>query len=250
MTQHKGKSKLEAGTPIPIYYQLQAIIREKIENGDWESGRMIPTERQLVEAYGVSIGTVKKAILNLVNEGYLHRFQGKGTFVKGTILRRESLRYYRFLDAFSGEENDLSVKPIRLKRISGFHPATTYLKISPGKDLFELQRIFFLRNTPVVFSISYLPTALFKNIDKIPFSSFTQKTLYATIEEKYGLPTIRNRELIGAIFPSNEVCKALQINKNNPVLHIEMLAFTYKDKPYEYRRAYCAAPSLRIFREY
>ena len=250
MIQYKGINKLKTGTPIPIYYQLQAIIRGEIENGHWESGRMIPTERQLAEAYRVSIGTVKKAILNLVNEGYLHRFQGKGTFVKGTILRRESLRYYRFLDAFSEEKNDLSVKPIRLKRISGFQPANNYLKISPGKDLFELQRIFFLKNIPVVFSISYLPASLFKNFDKIPFPSFTQKTLYVTIEEEYGLPTIRNRELIGAIFPSNEVCKALQINKNNPVLYIEMLAFTYKDKPYEYRRAYCAASSLRIFREY
>jgi GntR family transcriptional regulator len=250
MTPYKGLNKLDTGAPIPIYYQLQAIIRGKIENGHWESGRMIPTERQLVEAYGVSIGTVKKAILNLVNEGYLQRFQGKGTFVKGTILRRESLRYYRFLEAFSGEENDLSVKPIRLKRISGFHPANHYLKISPDKDLFELQRIFFLRNMPVVFSVSYLTAKLFKDIDKIPFASFTQKTLYATIEEEYGLPTIRNRELIGAILPSHEVCNALQINKNNPVLYIEMLAFTYKDKPFEYRRAYCATPSLKIFREY
>jgi GntR family transcriptional regulator len=250
MTQHKSIKTLKTGTPIPIYYQLQAIIRGKIENGRWESGRMIPAERQLAKAYKVSIGTVKKAILNLVNEGYLHRFQGKGTFVKSTILRRESLRYYRFLDAFGGEENDLSVKPIQLKRISGFHPANNYLKISPGKDLFELQRIFFLKNIPVVFSISYLPANLFKNIDKIPFPSFAQKTLYVTIEEEYGLPTIRNCELIGAIFPSTEVCKALQINKNNPVLHIEMLAFTYKNKPFEYRRAYCATPSLRIFREY
>lgn len=250
MTQHKGLNKLTTGTPIPIYYQLQAIIRGEIENGHWEPGRMIPTERQLVEEYGVSIGTVKKAILNLVNEGYLYRFQGKGTFVKGTILRRESLRYYRFLKAFSGEENDLYVKPIRLKRISGFHPTNSYLEIAPDKELFELQRIFFLRNMPVVFSVSYLAANLFKNIDKMPFSSFTQKTLYATIEEKYGLPTIRNRELIGAIFPSNEVCNALQIKKNNPVLYIEMLAFTYKDKPFEYRRAYCATPSLKIFREY
>ena len=250
MTRYKGINKLMTGPPIPIYYQLQSIISGEIENGIWAPGRKIPTERQLAEDYGVSIGTVKKAILNLVNKGYLHRFQGKGTFVKGTILRRESLRYYRFLETFSGEKNDLSVKPIRLKRISGFHPANNYLKISPNKDLFELQRIFFLKNIPVVFSISYLPATLFKNIDKIPFTSFTQKTLYVTIEEEYGLPTIRNRELIGANFPSNEACKALKINKNNPILYIEMLAFTYKDKPFEYRRAYCVTPSLKIFREY
>jgi len=91
---------------------------------------------------------------------------------------------------------------------------------------------------------------LFLGIDKIPASHFEQKTLYATIEEKFGLPTIYNRELIGAAFPPAEAVRVLRVQKNRPVLLIEMLAFTYRDRPYEYRRAYCVTDSRKIFRQY
>jgi GntR family transcriptional regulator len=238
------------GKPLPMYYRLQALILRDIESGSLAPGSMIPPERRLVESYGVSIGTVKKAILNLVNEGYLYRIQGKGTFVTGTTLRRESLRYYRLLERFGDEEKELSVQLTGMHKISGFQPANSHLQIKPTQDLFELKRIFLLKDTPVVFSISYLPVLLFLGIDKIPAAHFEQNTLYATIEEKFGLPTIYNRELLGAGLPPAEAARALRVQKNHPVLFIEMLAFTYRDRPYEYRQAYCITDSRKIFRQY
>jgi GntR family transcriptional regulator len=238
------------GKPLPMYYRLQALILRDIESGSLGPGSMIPPERRLVESYGLSVGTVKKAILNLVNEGYLYRIQGKGTFVAGTSLRRESLRYYHLLERFGGEEKELSVHLTGMRKISGFQPANSQLRIKPTQDLFELKRLFLLKDTPVVFSVSYLPVLLFLGIDKIPASHFERKTLFATIEEKFGLPTIYNRELIGAGLPSAETARVLRVQKNRPVLFIEMLAFTYRDRPYEYRRAYCVTDSRKIFRQY
>ena len=236
--------------PLPMYYRLQALILRDIESGRWGPGSMIPPERQLVESYGLSIGTVKKAILNLVNEGYLYRIQGKGTFVTGTTLRRESLRYYRFLEDFGDKEQELSVQLTGIRKVSGFQPANSHLGIKPAQPLFELKRIFYWKDRPVVFCTSYLPAALFQGIDQIPASHFAQKTLYLTIEEKFGFPTIFNRELIGAELPPAEAALVLRIQRNRPVLFIEMLAFTYRDRPYEYRRAYGVTGSRKIFRQY
>lgn len=238
------------GKPLPMYYRLQALLLRDIESGSLGPGSMIPPERRLVESYGVSIGTVKKAILNLVNQGYLYRIQGKGTFVTGTTLRRESLRYYRFLEQFGDNEKELSVHLTDMRKISGFQPANSHLQIKATQDLFELKRIFLWKDTPLVFSLSYLPVLLFLSIDKIPPSHFEQTTLYATIEEKFGLPTIYNRELISAAPPPAEAARVLGVQKNHPVLFIEMLAFTYRDRPYEYRRAYCVTDSWKIFRQY
>lgn len=250
MSQTRRSAQLQASTPVPIYYQLQELILKDIENGSLLPGSMIPTERQLVESCGVSIGTVKKAILNLVHQGYLYRIQGKGTFVTGTTLRRESLRYYRLLESFDGLESNLSVKPLQMRKVSGFHPANRLLEIRADQTLFELKRIFLLEGSPVVFSVSYLPQNLFRKLDDYPSAEFENKPLYAAIEEKYGLPTIRNRELISAAFPGSEAAEALGIRKDVPVLYLEMLAFTYRDKPYEYRRAYCLTADRKIFREY
>ena len=92
------------GDPTPVYFQLQKELLKEIENGRWLPGQSIPPERAMAESHQLSVGTVKKAILNLVNEGYLYRIQGKGTFVAGMTLQPESLRYYRFLEDFSIEE--------------------------------------------------------------------------------------------------------------------------------------------------
>ena len=98
------------GDPTPAYFKLQMMLQEEIENGRWSPGQAIPPERALAESHRLSVGTVKKAILNLVNEGYLYRIQGKGTFVAGMTLQPESLRYYRFLKDFSDEEVELQMR--------------------------------------------------------------------------------------------------------------------------------------------
>src|SRR5690349_24938010 len=69
------------GGPLPRYYQLKEIIRERIMAGEWEPGALIPSERELCEQYGISRMTARQSITELVNEGYLYREQGKGTFV-------------------------------------------------------------------------------------------------------------------------------------------------------------------------
>lgn len=251
MVQRPWKSReANNGRPTPRYYRLQDTLLRNIENGSLCPGSLIPPERRLAESYGVSVGTAKKAILNLVHEGYLYRIQGKGTFVTGTALRRESLRYYRFLEKFGDKEKELSVHLLGLRKIAGFQPANSHLQIKPTQELFELKRIFRSKESPVVFSVSYLPALLLRGIDAIPTSHFEQKTLYHTIEEKFGLPTIYNQELIGASRPPAEAARLLEIEKKHPVLFIEMLAFTYRDRPYEYRQTYCVADLRKVFRQY
>ena len=109
--------KRTANLPVPAYYKLQMSILEDIEKGRWKPGEKIPTEKALAEIHRVSIGTVKKAILNLTFEGYLYRIQGKGTFLAGTYFRRESLRYYRLLKNFDGKEAQISAKLLNLNII-------------------------------------------------------------------------------------------------------------------------------------
>ena len=102
--------------PRPVYFQVQMELKKQIEEGHWLPGEKIPTEKTLADLYSLSTGTVRKAIMKLVNDGYLYRIAGKGSFVKGTKLRRKNLRYYRMLSQFKNdEEADLAIKFIKLK---------------------------------------------------------------------------------------------------------------------------------------
>ncbi|MEW6600957.1 MAG: GntR family transcriptional regulator, partial [Nitrospirota bacterium] len=64
-----------------LYAQLYKILRRKIEAGEWASGLSIPSEKEICRTYEVSAATVKTAVAHLVNQGFLVRRQGKGTFV-------------------------------------------------------------------------------------------------------------------------------------------------------------------------
>ena len=241
--------KKNGSPPIPAYYRLQTTILEDIEKGRWKPGEGIPTERSLAELHSVSIGTVKKALLNLVHEGYLYRVQGKGTFVAGTTLWKESLRYYRLLKSFGGSEAELKVELQELKVIPGFIPANRHLGIPESQKLYEMKRVFKSGRRPVVFNISYLPHKMFKGLNGFPKNLLEKVTLYELIEKNYGFPTIYNHELFDAIEAGKEVAKVLEIPKGSPILHIEMRSFTYKDKPYEYRQSYCFCGNRKVFRE-
>jgi GntR family transcriptional regulator len=237
------------GDPTPAYFKFQMMLQEEIENGRWAPGQIIPPERALAEAHHLSVGTVKKAILNLVNEGYLYRIQGKGTFVAGMTLQPESLRYYRYLEDFNDEEVELQIKLLNLKVTKGIDAINGFLKLRINQSLFEINRLFYHGPKPVVYSISYIPQKMFEDLSTLPKHKFENLPLYIALEEIYGLPTIYNHELISAVPADSVTARKLKIQKGSPVLLIEMLSYTYKQRPYEYRKSYCLTDNRAIYRE-
>jgi GntR family transcriptional regulator len=235
--------------PTPVYFKLQMMLQEEIENGRWAPGQNIPPERVLAESHKLSVGTVKKAILNLVNKGYLYRIQGKGTFVAGMTLQPESLRYYRFLEDFSDEEVELKIKLLDLKVTKGNDSINRFLQLRLNQNLFEITRLFYHDSKPMVYCISYIPQKMFQNLANLPKQKFENIPLYIALEEIYGLPTINNQELISAVPAPDRTANLLEIRKESPVLLIEMLSYTYKQTPYEYRKSYCLTDKKAVFRE-
>ncbi|HPG49731.1 MAG TPA: GntR family transcriptional regulator [Spirochaetota bacterium] len=251
MTARSGNLKLIRAieTPLPVYYRLQEALKKKIEDGNWKPGQLIPSERLIAGEHQVSVGTVRKAVLNLVYEGYLFRIQGKGTYVAGTKLRKDSLRYYRMMEALDGGEAELEIRFIGLKEIQGFDPASALLGHPRDRTLYELRRLFLHDGAPLVYCESYLPKGIFRDFDSFPPARFEKSTLYEMIEQTYGLPCIYNHELFGAVAAHGAVAKQLGVNAGSPLLFIEMRSFTYKDRPYEFRRSYCVTGTRRVFAE-
>lgn len=244
-----SKKKTESDF-LPAYFKLQRILLQAIEGGQWDPGSSIPPERRLAEIHKVSIGTVKKAILNLVNEGYLYRVQGSGTFVTGTDLRRESMRYYRFLNSFRDKEAKIKIKFLELIQIDGMKPINQYLNIRQNQPLYKLKRIFLSGKKPIIYTVSYMPMKIFPKLDEFPDYKFERVPIFISLEQNYGLPTIFNRELFGAVSADKEVASLLDIKEKSPLQLIEMLAYTYQERPYEYRLSYCLTDSQKVFREW
>jgi GntR family transcriptional regulator len=246
---NRGRRRGEDRDLVPIYYRLQNDLRKNIENGKWIPGKAIPPAQKIASDYGISLGTAHKAILNLVNEGFLYRVQGVGTFVAGTTIRRESLRYIRMRSNFLTEDITYHIRLIGLEVAHGNPIINDYLKLSATENLFKLKRIFISHSNPIAYTISSLPCKLFKRFEERVIPLLEKMTLYECIEKEYGIPTISNRELFGVSKANQIVAESLGIEIGSPVLTIEMLSFTYKERPYEYRISYFNIGDQKLFRE-
>ena len=84
---------LDPKSPLPLYHQLRTLIRGEISKGTWKEEEMIPSENEISAACGVSVGSVRKTIDGLVQDGTLFRKQGKGTFVAQPDFRYSYVRF-------------------------------------------------------------------------------------------------------------------------------------------------------------
>jgi GntR family transcriptional regulator len=112
-----------------------------------------------------------------------------------------------------------------------------------------LKRLFFCQDRPLVYALSYLPATLFRGLEKMTPAEWEKKSLYALLEETCGVTTVVQRELISAQRAEGAVCDTLRVEPGYPLLVIDMVALTYKEKPYEYRVSYCLTDTHRIYRE-
>jgi len=72
---------IEPDGPVPPYLQLVEILTERIERGDWQPNRPIPSEHQLTQEFGIARGTVRRAVRTLRDRGLVFTVPQRGTFV-------------------------------------------------------------------------------------------------------------------------------------------------------------------------
>ena len=143
---------------IPLYFQLEQILKSKIITGEYMPGEQVPTERELCETYQVSSITARQAVLNLVAERLLIRMPGKGTFVTEGIANINTLQ-------FSGRINDLitdglktqEVKVLSIHRIKAPKKVSKFLGIKEDAEVIQVKRTRSANNSPVSYIINYLP---------------------------------------------------------------------------------------------
>ena len=105
-----------------------------------------------------------------------------------------------------------------------------------------------MKRRPIIYCISFLPFKLCSGLENVKKIYFEKYAFYIFIEQRFGISTIENRELYGATLAGKDLAKMLNVEEGHPVLEVEMLALTFKDKPYEYRISYCLTDEKKIRR--
>jgi len=227
-------SALDKSLPIPLYHQLRCVLQSEIENGDWQPGQQLPNETQLTERFGVSKITVRQALQELSQLGYVRREQGRGTFVAKPKLHEgpreltsftEEMRRHRL--APSARVLERSVAPCDAE-------VADALAIQPGDPVLVLRRLRLADGEPMGIQTAYLPLALVPGLDRIDLEG---TSLYETLNTRFGLSAAKARETYYAELASADVARLLHIGIETPVFSARRVTSLADGRPFEFVRS-------------
>ncbi|HLZ58326.1 MAG TPA: GntR family transcriptional regulator [Ktedonosporobacter sp.] len=230
-------STIYRNSPLPRYYQLKEIMRERIRTGEWKPGDLIPSERELGEMYGISRMTARQAITDLVNEGLFYREQGKGTFVSRHKVTQQLIRLTGFTEDIRARGQRPSAKVLSARMRAADETLAERLRIKPGQLVFCLQRLRMADEDPLAIELSQL---YFPGCEKLLEEDLEQNSLYRLLESKYGLPPVEAEQELEAGLAGTEDAQLLKISTGSSVLFIRRTTYTDRNQPIEYAKSvYC-----------
>lgn len=218
----------------PLYRQIKSLIVQALESGEWRPGEAIPSEQELAARFGVSQGTVRKAVDELAAENVLVRKQGKGTFVVSHHDPRQFFRFLRLVPDDGSLTQPQSV-PLDCWRAKAGQEAARVLQIPVGDPIIILRRVLKFSGKPVVLDEIYLPGEVFEGLTLDTLKE-SKGSLYSFFETRFGVRMLRAEEHIRAVAADRMAAETLGVKEGTPLLSVERVTYTYNDRPVEWRR--------------
>ena len=144
-------------SPLPLYTQIKDVLRERILDGTYPAHSKLPSESELISAFGVSRITVRQALRDLQKEGLTFSIQGKGTFVTKPKAVQELTRLQGFGEAMARKGYETYSKLVGTKEGSADKEVAQALDLPQGAPVVQIERIRYLNRSPVSLDVSFFP---------------------------------------------------------------------------------------------
>ncbi len=221
---------------LPLYQQLRDRLARRIAGGDWKPGTALPAEAQLAQEHGVALGTMRRAIELLVDEGLVERRQGSGTYVRHRSFQSSLFRFFRFQTAAGTPDYPESRI---LRRVTAVPPAeiARRLALKPGQRAIRMARLRLIAGTPFLVEDIWVPLARFRSFLARDLAEIGP-LLYPAYEEHAGVVIASAEETLSVAAADAAVARPLRLAAGAPVVVIERLAFDIERRPVEWRRSH------------
>jgi GntR family transcriptional regulator len=211
---------LDENSPLSLYYQVKKIIIGNIKNKVWEVNSKIPAERELCEMYKVSRITVRQALKELQNEGYLYRKQGKGTFVTGQKFVQRLSQFYSFSEEIAKMGSTPGTRIISFDIVEAELSIAEKLNITITDKIFAIKRLRLADNEPFAFEISYV---VYKYAKELTEEAVNKLGLYNALKQTCSVVADDATETFEAVTVNSEEAKYLEVGKKAAALHLERI---------------------------
>lgn len=219
---------------VPIYIKIQNDLKKELDDGILKNGDLVPSENELKDKYNVTRMTVRQALNNLCNEGYLYRHKGKGTFVSHRKIEKNIHGVRSFTEEMEALNKKISSRVLKFEKIIVPAPIAEKLFLTKKDEVYHIERIRFGDDTPVLYEQLYIPVKMFKSIDE----SDLKNSFYEYVEKQMGFQISHCIQSIEAISTPTEILDLLEISPNVPTLLIVRNTFLSNGRPFEYVKSY------------
>lgn len=233
----------------PLYQVVKRQISDAIMFGKWPAGTVLPNEVALAQMFGVAVGTLRRALLDLTKEGMLSRQRKTGTVVTGRTPQH-SLRFFFQYFRLHGKDGSLQhsrTKVVGLERGEANGQEQSALNLASNAPVLRLKRLRYIDGAPVMHDHFALP------VDRVP--DFPKRTgdvpelLYLYLLDRYGIRISAVREQIGAELADKLDAELLNVEPKAAILNIEEVAYDQAGVPTIYAFHRCTTANHRYVNE-
>ncbi|HWI48818.1 MAG TPA: GntR family transcriptional regulator [Rummeliibacillus sp.] len=236
---------VDKNSHVPIYVQIEEILKEKISHGEYAVGLSIPSERELSETFGVSRMTVRQSITQLVNSGLLYREKGRGTFVASPKFEQPLNGLTSFTEDMRARGMEPSSNIVTFEKQIPSFDIRDDLKLDEGEEVFFIARIRNADDKPMAIERSYIPVKLLPNLSEEKL----QGSLYNLVEYEYGFEISNAIQQMEASIVTKEDAKYLNLDTTGVVLIIKRTSFLSNGQPFEVVRSAYRADRYKFISE-
>lgn len=218
---------------LPVYYQIKQAIKHWIITKEFAPGEKIFSENELAEKFKVSRLTVRQAISQLIQEGFLVSKRGEGTFVtkNENLINSFNLEFSGFMDDLFYQVQKSQTKSVEIARMTVSKSVREKLELgNEEEEVVQVKRIRFKDDKSFAYTINYLPLEIGL---KITEGELYKKPLLRIMEQDLGVQFTEAFQTIEASFADQEVSEKLGIPSGSPILFVERIMYTKGGRPIE-----------------
>jgi GntR family transcriptional regulator len=218
----------------PLYVQVRDAVAERIASGTWKIGVAIPNEGDLARQFGVSVGTVRKALGLLEGQHILTRQQGRGTFVKDRGSEAATNRF-QSIRSVDGKPIADKVESAEIIESMAGQPERDRLGLETHDPVYRIRRVRLRQDRPFMVEEVTLPAALFPGLAENNGHSLG----IALLAQQYGLLLGKAEERLTIAAAAPGVAAALGVAPAAPIVVLDRIMRTLEGRPIEWRIGQC-----------
>lgn len=220
-------ASLSPDSAVPLYTQLKEEILLQIEQEILKGGDKLPSENELCAIYKVGRNTVRAAVKELTEEGFLIKKQGKGTFVQHKKIGENITSNMSFSSVCMNNNMVPSNKLITVALQQAAPEDTAQLRLTEGDKIIYLARVLYANGKPVIYDRLFIHP----KYSSIITENLENTSFYSTLTKKFGVIPTRSHKIIELAKATDEEANYLGIKKGEPVLLMNETVYDEKDEP-------------------